>query len=71
MTHFIINIYDNNKMDFVREQIKFEGDLITAKKFSLSLARRLKLKDGVIYIYEKNDYYRGDDCLAAIDYYKK
>ena len=69
MKHFIINIYCNKIQDWKRHGLKFEGDLKTVKLFSQSVARRIKCNDCTIYIYETNEYLKGEDCVSIIDIY--
>lgn len=68
MNHYMINFIDNQTDKVIRHDIKFEGDLMTAKKFSMSLAKRLKIASCDIYIYDRYGYERGDQCLAKLRY---
>tara|TARA_R100001460_G_scaffold77381_2_gene118349 strand:+ start:470 stop:703 length:234 start_codon:yes stop_codon:yes gene_type:complete len=66
MKHYMINFFNNGKL--IRNNIKFEGDLITAKKFSMNIAKRLRIAHCDIYIYDRYGYERGDQCLAKLRY---
>ena len=68
MNHYMINFINNETDRVIRHDIKFEGDLITAKKFSMNIAKRLKIADIDIYIYDRAGYERGDQCLAKLRY---
>lgn len=66
MNHYMINFFKDGKL--IRSNIKFEGDLMTAKKFSMNIAKRLKIASCDIYIYDRYGYERGDQCLAKLRY---
>ena len=66
MNHYMINFFKDGKL--IRNDIKFEGDLMTAKKFSMNIAKRLKIASCEIYIYDRYGYERGDQCLAKLRY---
>ena len=66
MKHYMINFFKDGKL--IRSNIKFEGDLMTAKKFSMNIAKRLKIASCEIYIYDRYGYERGDQCLAKLRY---
>ena len=68
MQHYWINFINNKTDRVIRQDIKFEGDLLTAKKFSMNLAKRLKIADCSIYIYDRRGYYTGGKCLAKLRY---
>ena len=70
MQHFIINIFNNETGQIVRNNIKFEGDLRTAKAFGFNLAKRLRLSDCSVYIYDKQGFVRGDRFLERVNYTK-
>jgi hypothetical protein len=70
MRHFIINIFNNETGKLLRSDIKFEGDLRTAKVFSLNLAKRLKVANCTAYIYDRLGFERGDLFLAKVNYTK-
>ena len=70
MRHFIINIFNNDTGKLLRSDIKFEGDLRTAKVFSLNLVKRMKVANCTAYIYDRQGYVRGDRFLAKVDYTK-
>jgi len=70
MKHFLINFVDNKSDRTIRRAVKFEGDLLTAKKFSMALAKRLRGRDIAIYIYDSYEYYIGGKCLAKLRYKK-
>lgn len=73
MNHYMINFFKDGKL--IRSNIKFEGDLMTAKKFSMNIAKRLKIASCDIYIYDRYGFERGDQFLAKLRYkgpiYKK
>lgn len=68
MQHFMINFVNNQTERTIRHDIKFEGDLQTAKKFSMNLAKRLKIADCSIYIFDRIGYYTGSKALAKLRY---
>jgi hypothetical protein len=68
MTHFIIDIYNNNTKEIAREALKFEGDLQTVRTFTLSIIKRLKLNDATGFIYERNGYRLGDIHITKVNY---
>jgi hypothetical protein len=70
MQHFIINIFNNKTGHLIRSDLRFEGDLRTAKVFCLNLAKRMNVANCSAYIYDSKGYVRGDRFLAMVDYTK-
>lgn len=68
MKKFIINIFDNKTKKFAIAPFSHKGDLVTAQKYSMSVAKRNKLIDCTIYIYDDYGFIQGDKFITCFKY---
>ena len=67
MQYFIMNFFDNKTQRYKRKEVKFDGDLQTAIIFAKMVAKRLKLYDYKVSIFDQAGYLRGRKCIKELN----